>query len=338
MNKVNKLPQVLRLLKARGHEDLADILKNCRLEIEPTMGLITDNIEPVNAVFYLPLAQYLFMESVPDASKDILLLSLSDVFPVQRGIAVVGYTCVLDDAEDFDESNSDPDLIRNIEEQQVLMMNVATGKVQIDSVRAEYSSRREAIRSALTKRGIEDPVPFDDLWQWYRRWRTGDLPTYQSRRDYLADLFQPLLERIRRGPATPMKLASVEPTGWAIVDRQVDQIRGMLETANAEELFQSVGLLCRETIISLAQAVYDPARHRSTDGKNPSETDAVKMFESYLESELRGSSNEELRVYARAAYKLAVSLQHRRTATSRDALICAEATTTLVNFLAIVTG
>jgi hypothetical protein len=51
-----------------------------------------------------------------------------------------------------------------------------------------------------------------------------------------------------------------------------------------------------------------------------------------------GQSKEDLRKYARSAFDLANNLQHRRTATFRDAAICAEATVSLANLLSIVAG
>jgi hypothetical protein len=53
----------------------------------------------------------------------------------------------------------------------------------------------------------------------------------------------------------------LEPTGWTRVDRNVAEVRKRLETATTEEQFQAVGLLCRETLVSLAQAVYDAQLH-----------------------------------------------------------------------------
>ena len=53
----------------------------------------------------------------------------------------------------------------------------------------------------------------------------------------------------------------LEPTGWIRVDRNVTEVRKRLETATTEEQFQAVGLLCRETLISLAQSVYDAQLH-----------------------------------------------------------------------------
>ena len=62
------------------------------------------------------------------------------------------------------------------------------------------------------------------------------------------------------------------------------------------------------------------------------------MLEGYIAKELSGSSNEEVRRHAKAALDLANSLQHRRTATFRDAGMCAEASSAVVNLIAIVSG
>jgi hypothetical protein len=129
-----------------------------------------------------------------------------------------------------------------------------------------------------------------------------------------------------------------EPTGWQKVDRQVQEVRLRLDTAETEEQFQAVGLLCREALISVAHEVFDPVRHKPTDGVIPSETDAKRMLEAFLEVELGGTSNEEARAHARAALRLALALQHKRTADFRTTALCAEATFSVVNITAILGG
>jgi hypothetical protein len=62
------------------------------------------------------------------------------------------------------------------------------------------------------------------------------------------------------------------------------------------------------------------------------------MLEAYIAVELTGSSQEVARRHAKAAYDLAVDLQHRRTATFRQAALCVEATSSVVNVIAIVSG
>lgn len=129
-----------------------------------------------------------------------------------------------------------------------------------------------------------------------------------------------------------------EPTGWPKVDRQSQEIRRSLDVAANEEQFQAVGLLCREVMISLAQASYSPEVHGQVDDVAPSDTDAGRMLQALLATELRGSANEEARAYAKAALKLALALQHRRTADFRMAALCTEATSSVVNVIAILAG
>jgi len=109
-----------------------------------------------------------------------------------------------------------------------------------------------------------------------------------------------------------------------------------LNSASAEEDFQATGLLCREVIISLAQAVYDPAIHDSLDGVVPSDTDANRMLEAYIQFAFPGGSFKEVRSHARASLALALNLQHRRTATRQLAALCVEATGSTTAVISII--
>ncbi|MFA6231206.1 MAG: hypothetical protein WC617_13695 [Rhodanobacter sp.] len=129
-----------------------------------------------------------------------------------------------------------------------------------------------------------------------------------------------------------------EPTGWLKVDRQLQEMRLRLDSAETEEQFQSVGLLCREVLISVAQEVYDPTRHPPVDDRTPSDTDAKRMLDAIFESELKDSSTEEARAHAKAAVRLALALQHKRMAEFTTAALCAEGTWSVVNMLAIIAG
>jgi hypothetical protein len=163
------------------------------------------------------------------------------------------------------------------------------------------------------------------------------MPTWAARRVYVSGLYQALIDQVRvAGAAAPRVFQ--EPTGWERVDRAVYEIRRRLEQAQNEEQFQAVGLLCRETLISLGQVVYDPQRHSTEDGVVPSETDAKRMLDAYVAVELAGGANEGVRRHAKAALTLANDLQHHRTADFRQAALCAEATTSAVNIIAVISG
>ena len=228
-------------------------------------------------------------------------------------------------------------LVKALEMQKALMISVSTGGPLVKEVKGEYEQRRMVIEGLLSKADIDDPNPYPDLWTWHGKWSDGSLPSYQSRRRYIADIYQPLLDALTSS-AKSTHVQPLEPTGWARVDRNVDKIVHALEWARNEEDFQAVGLLCREAIISLAQAVYNPDIHEPPDGITPSATDAKRMIEGYISSELAGSAHDSQRKYAKASFDLAVTVQHRRTATFRDAALCAEATRAIINMIAIISG
>jgi hypothetical protein len=125
---------------------------------------------------------------------------------------------------------------------------------------------------------------------------------------------------------------------WSAIDRLLTKAADQLCRGESAEDFQSVGLLCREALISLAQAVFDSSKHTVEDGVQPSTTDSKRKLEAFLSVELHGGSNEEARRHARAAVSLADALVHRRTATYRDAALCLEATQSTANLVSIITG
>jgi hypothetical protein len=233
---------------------------------------------------------------------------------------------------------SHEDLVKLLEAQKSIMVSVSTGGAKIQDVNNDYQSNLTRISESLRERELLNPNPFKDLWEWYGKWSDGSLPTYHSRRDFLSEMFSQTIETIKG-----MKTASVnpvfeEPTGWNRVDRSMGEIKLRLDQASSEEQYQGIGLLARETLISLAQAVYDPELHPSTDDTVPSNTDAKRMLEAYISSILPGKSNENIRRHAKASLALANDLTHRRTADFRLAALCAESTNAVVNIVSIISG
>jgi hypothetical protein len=126
------------------------------------------------------------------------------------------------------------------------------------------------------------------------------------------------------------------PANWGRVERALQKARTQLAGSKHEEDFQLVGVLCREVLISAAQAVYDPIRHPPLDDIVPSDSDAKRHLDSYFAVELAGGSNESMRRHARSALALANGLQHDRTPSPLLGALCFEATSTVINLLAII--
>ena len=156
-----------------------------------------------------------------------------------------------------------------------------------------------------------------DGWELYRESEISGRPVYGSRR---------IGSRIQVFP---------EPTGWDKVDRQMENARSSLHQAEQAEEFQTIGILCRETLISLSQTVYDAERHGSLNDK---ERGVKPMLDKFFSVELKGKSSKEARALAKAAFNLANAVQHSSTADFRRAALCTEATASVINMAAILSG
>lgn len=77
-------------------------------------------------------------------------------------------------------------LIERIKE---IMINVSTGKADIDSNNDEYKSINSKLQEIFVHEGIENPNEFTDLWEYYAYWKQN-LTTYGSRRLFVIQLYK----------------------------------------------------------------------------------------------------------------------------------------------------
>lgn len=336
---VDSLGSLLQLLSAKRRPDLVDLLSEATLSFDVSSQYGSHLFSQLTtAEFYSPLEVCERLRSLPQPDRELILDMLREIHPPRaHDMEIVSVEFLLDPDRPTVASSANDDLLADIEAQRNLMIAVSTDGPRIKAVDPEYKERRRRIQRALADKGLKDPNPHADLWAWYGKWSSGDLPTYRSRRQYVSELYEPLVAAIESGAAS-LRDPGEGPTGWPRVDRGLDEMRVRLQQACNEEQFQAVGLLCREVLISTAQAVYDPEAHPPLDAVTPSATDAKRMLESYLEAELAGSGNKEARKHARAALDLANKLQHDRTADFRSAALCAEATTSVANIVATISG
>jgi hypothetical protein len=329
----------MELMADESLEELLDFFETYKLNLnsyweDPGVAEITDGVLRAKV---RSLAYHLKKRQLADLHDEVLQLDLSELGVIEyletiRSHVLPEFRSALQ-AESMTYTRPDTELIADIESQKQLMIAVATGGPRIESVNAEYKTRRDLIARDLAERGMTDPNPFSDLWKWYGKW-SSEIQGYQPRREFVADLYEDLLQ-ILRAPVAHVHRS--EPTGWERVDRSARKISIQLARAEHEEDFQAVGLLCRDALISLAQAVFDPRLH-AQNGTVPSESDAGRMLEGFIGTELSGTENEAVRRHAKAALVLANALTHKRTASFRIAALCAEATQSLISIIAIVSG
>jgi hypothetical protein len=339
-----------RILRSRKYHSAAGLIENYPFEIINATNDFGDDFNVLYAEVQLEDYEELRRISEDEEGQYALhniATVLTEIGPYIRVIACAlvkeapdrawrGSKDINNETQDKDQvQQSIDELIDDITQQRDLMIDVATGGARIQNVNRQYEERQNRIKLRLVKLGMEGQNQYPSLWKWYERWKKGDLPSWQDRRRFICDMYDPMIEKIRN---IHIEIAQTQPTGWTRVDRGIFNIKKRLYNAAAEEEFQAIGLLCREVIISLAQAVYDPAVHVVTGQVKPSDTDANRMLEVYISHELTGSANEEARRFCKASLTLALALQHKRTAGFRDAALCVEATENLVSAVAIVAG
>ncbi len=130
---------------------------------------------------------------------------------------------------------------------------------------------------------------------------------------------------------SPMDLD--KPDGWKKVDTLIQEMRFILRTAVAEGDYHNIVLISLDTMEAIAHAA---------DGQNPVvgedapiETNAEERIRYILEEELKGDANKEALNYAKAALKLARSLQRSNNFDKPSAAMLVEATQSLENVVEI---
>jgi hypothetical protein len=220
-------------------------------------------------------------------------------------------------------------LKRELEAEMNMMTSVSTGGPRIQEVDAEFQKRRREIRTLLQRVGLEDPNPHIDLWAWYGKW-SRDLPTSGERRAHVREMYEPVLARLdelEKGHLGSDLEDLAAETGWSAVDGQTAQLRVRLATLGSSEDAQAVGLLCRDIMISLAQAMFDPEIHGEVG------TSAVDQLNAVIEQLAPSSENEKLRRLLKTTIDFANVVQHRRGIGMADAGLIAEATMSAVNLM-----
>ena len=332
------------LIKERGNNDIFNIITNAKFSVVNTdYDGWNGGIYGYTVFLSLSIKQYASFSSdrITEIEK-IIAETLNEAtkgdehnyFSVQIGPKL--------SKEDIDWSvigglNGKAKLKQNLETIRNLMVSVATGGPQIKDEDTRYKRLQIQIEQDCKKLNLTYNNTFDSLWDWYGKWK-ADFPTYHERRVFISELFAPTLayfdeEEIINNIDTFIKLDD-----WERIKRTVIKIKRDSNNAKDEEDFQRIGLLCRDVIISLAQAVYNPTKHGTADenGVIIGNTDAVRMIGNYISKELPGSSNDELRAYAKNTNKLANRLTHERNATKKDMLLTVSSTIALINFIGII--
>ena len=332
------------LIKERGHNDIFDIINNAMLSV------VNTDYDGWNGGIYgytvfLCLSIKLYASFSSDRITEIEKIIVEALNEVTKGDehnyfnVQIGPTLSKDDIDwnAIGGLNGKAMLKQNIETISNIMISVATGGPQINSEEIRYRRLHSQIEQDCKKLNLTYNNTFISLWDWYGKWK-ADFPSYQERRIFIRELFAPTLAYFEDTDSYSNIDTIVELGGWERIQRTITKIKRDSSSARNEEDFQAIGLLCRDVIISLAQAVYNPQIHGATDetGTQVGNADAVRMIGNYVNVKLSGGHHKVLRAYAKATNDLANQLTHKRSATKRDMLLTVSSTIALINFVGII--
>ena len=332
---------VIELFEAEKDNSLAEIIRESEIKAEQTHY---DNWN--GGIYYytiyvtLDVDKFVKLQELKLDTESIIKSKLEIIMRSQEHIRISEVYIIPQSTQKIDWNrisdifNKDQ-LIAEINYLKDILISVSTGSQRIQDANDEYIKRYKVVNSALKKLSVDNPNPFNDLWQWYGRWTSGEMPRYQDRRAFIGEMYTNIIQLLQETEQPDVLSISVDLNGWERIDRSLKEIKVRLKQAANEEQYQTVGLLCRETIMSLAQAIYDKDKHPTLDQVLASKTDAKRMLDAYIAVEVSGGSNENLRKYARASSDLANELTHKRTANGKDASLCASATISLINLIGI---
>lgn len=334
---------VTEILKADKLDELTEILNSAQIFIEMT-GY--DNLD--GGIYYYSLSLFVdvstfvkirdriqsieteLLEKFKFATRHYENEIITNIKIVPKGKPKIDWT-------KLDDIISKEQLIKDILFLKNTMISVATGKQKIQNINDQYKNKYILIDKALQKLNFKNPNPYKDLWDWYNEYKSK-FSKYRERIAYINEMYDSFVQMLKENEDPDFVNVTVDLTNWHRLERSVNEIKLKLNEAKTEEQFQGVGFLCRDTIITLAQAVFNIEKHPILDGTEVSKTDAKRMLEAYIAKELQSSSNEILRKYAKATLDLANELTHKRTATKKDASLCAAATIALINIIGIIEG
>lgn len=262
----------------------------------------------------------------------------NDEYEIISEVTIVSKIDLYVDWAAITQSENKNSLLKKLQHEKEMLIQVGTGKIIIkNKIENEaYIEEHQYICSILEQLGLSHVNNYSDLWKWYSDYKERQLNTYQSRINFINNLYAPLFEVLENSEESKLKYISYEPTGWENIDDSVCNMKSKLLTACQTEDYQAVGMYGRELLITLAKTVFDKDKHPSSDGIDIGPTDSKRMLEAYIHYCLKHKSGPREVKFAKAAIDFSNELTHRRAANSMDAELCFNAVVSTVNIIRVI--
>ena len=227
-------------------------------------------------------------------------------------------------------SNLD-ELITSLNLQAKFLQDAGTGELIISEGDEEYRRIDGLNRAALRRLGVNPVFPWRSLGEWHGFYSNGELPTWASRRLYLAKLLNPLLDQLEHIKGEGVfhdPNPKLEVPGWENLNNRISLLVEEFTTARNKDDWQDVGRRSREIQIDLGRELFQYLT--LPDGVAPPKlADAKAIFDLFVESHMPGRDRSELRAFMRKTWELSQKVTHGDV-DDIDAYSAAQATIILV--------
>lgn len=229
------------------------------------------------------------------------------------------------------------------------LMDLVRDDFQLSGTSGDHRIRDAGMRTAIralestsARPGYPFSLPFRDHAAWKSYWVRQGAPGsggWQARRNLLSDLFDAsyatMTAALDRAPEVTLVEAASEHErlGWPEVDTEVGELRRHFRAARTSQDYRAVGNDSVHITEAMSREVYVHERHTPAGEEEPPVTKTKLRFDRYIDSQLPGSDNTELRKLARATIEMAQAVKHRGTPTRREAGLAADAVILLANML-----
>lgn len=333
---------VVQDLRQHNQGTIVEIIKKSEFSLDL---LNHDNwnggIDTYKLTFHMKYSDFTKIIDLKENCETVIMNSIDSFYKDERNIITgVEIVAKIDQFVDWaavaPKENKDS-VIALINAEKDILIKVGTGALQIRDIKInnDYKIKHAYLLTVLKQLGLEPVHSYNDLWDWYNDYNLRGLATYQSRRIFIRDIFDPLLNTIQNSEETALQIISYELTGWEKVDDGVARLKEVLTEANETADFQSVGMYGRELLITLAQAVFDKEKHLSPDGTNIGNSDSKRMLEAYIHYCLHKKSKEREIKFAKSSIDFSNELTHNRTASQMDAELCYNAVLSTVHIIKV---
>ena len=342
-DKIKKIvSMIVQDLRQHNQGAIVDVIKKSEFSID---WLDHDNwnggIDYYKLVFHMKYSEFTKIVESKELYEKTIDDSLNSFYNDEREkISKVEIVARIDQFVDWaavtTKENKDS-VIKLISEEKDFLIKSGTGVIQIRDAKtnSQYKEKHQYLNSILKLLGLEPVHSFNDLWDWYNYYNLNELKSYQSRREYIKDLYKPLMDVIQNSEESKLELINYDPTGWEKIDDSIARMKEILSKANETSDYQSVGMYGRELLITLAQTVFEKEKHPSPDGVDIGSADSKRMLEAYIHYCLKKRSKEREIKFAKAAIDFSNELTHNRTATAMDAELCYNAVLSTVHIIRV---